>query len=56
MFTRRSTLLGGAALLAGLAAPGDARTRGHSRPLHGDFVRRDGTAFRWGKQSEAQAA
>ena len=46
MFTRRSTLLGGAALLAGLASPSLART-GARRP-RGDFVRRDGTALRIG--------
>src|SRR5436305_14808740 len=46
MFTRRSTLLGGAALLAGLASPGQSRTR--ARGPHDDFVRRDGTAFRIG--------
>ena len=46
MFTRRSTLLGGAALLAALASPGSGRTR--TRRPHGDFVRRDGTAFRIG--------
>src|SRR3954468_9232459 len=46
MFTRRSTLLGGAALLAGLATPSHGRGRGR-RP-HGEFVHRDGTAFRIG--------
>src|SRR4051812_18027844 len=49
MFTRRSTLLGGAALLAGLASPGagTAPARRTQGP-RGDFVRRDGTAFRIG--------
>ena len=46
MFTRRSTLLGGTALLAELASPGLGRTR--TRRPRADFVRRDGTAFRIG--------
>src|SRR4051812_36267558 len=46
MFTRRSTLLGGAALLAGLGSPGLGRTRTRRHP--DGFVRRDGTSFRIG--------
>src|SRR5437763_5041304 len=46
MFTRRSTLLGGAALLAGLGSPSDAR--GRLWPSHAAFIRREGTAFRIG--------
>ena len=47
MISRRSTLLGGAALLAGLGSASDSRTRWRRRPQD-PFVRRDGTAFRIG--------
>src|SRR4051812_36863579 len=49
MITRRSTLLGGAALLTALASPGLGRVRGRrpAGPQRG-FVRRDGTALRIG--------